>query len=34
MDTYKDAVTLNDLWREGAAPWAVWERDLAGTGAR
>jgi glucose-1-phosphate cytidylyltransferase len=26
MDTYKDAVVLNDLWREGGAPWAVWER--------
>lgn len=34
MDTYKDAVTLNDLWHQGAAPWAVWGRDLAGTGAR
>jgi len=21
MDTYKDAVALNDLWAEGAAPW-------------
>jgi glucose-1-phosphate cytidylyltransferase len=26
MDTYKDAVTLNDLWAGGAAPWAVWEQ--------
>ena len=26
MDTYKDAVTLNDLWRAGTAPWAIWER--------
>jgi glucose-1-phosphate cytidylyltransferase len=26
MDTYKDAVTLNDLWAAGQAPWAVWER--------
>jgi len=24
MDTYKDAVMLNDLWSEGAAPWKVW----------
>jgi len=23
MDTYKDAVALNDLWAEGAAPWQV-----------
>jgi hypothetical protein len=29
MDTYKDAVILNDLWREGDAPWAVWDRDAA-----
>ena len=26
MDTYKDAVMLNDLWASGEAPWAVWER--------
>jgi glucose-1-phosphate cytidylyltransferase len=26
MDTYKDAVMLDDLWRAGEAPWAVWER--------
>jgi glucose-1-phosphate cytidylyltransferase len=25
MDTYKDAVTLNDLWAAGDAPWSVWE---------
>jgi glucose-1-phosphate cytidylyltransferase len=24
MDTYKDAVVLNDLWRAGEAPWRVW----------
>jgi glucose-1-phosphate cytidylyltransferase len=24
MDTYKDAVMLNDLWGEGHAPWKVW----------
>lgn len=23
MDTYKDAVLLNDLWERGEAPWAV-----------
>ncbi|HTR88509.1 MAG TPA: sugar phosphate nucleotidyltransferase [Solirubrobacteraceae bacterium] len=28
MDTYKDAVALNDLWRSGAAPW----RTAATTG--
>jgi len=27
MDTYKDAVTLNDLWAADDAPWAVWERS-------
>ena len=25
MDTYKDAVVLDDLWRGGDAPWQVWE---------
>jgi glucose-1-phosphate cytidylyltransferase len=24
MDTYKDAVVLNDLWRGGGAPWKLW----------
>jgi glucose-1-phosphate cytidylyltransferase len=24
MDTYKDAVLLNDLWESGAPPWRVW----------
>jgi glucose-1-phosphate cytidylyltransferase len=24
MDTYKDAVLLNDLWTRGDAPWKVW----------
>ena len=24
MDTYKDAVLLNDLWGSGEAPWRVW----------
>ena len=27
MDTYKDAVVLNDLWEAGNAPWAVWDRE-------
>jgi glucose-1-phosphate cytidylyltransferase len=35
MDTYKDAVMLNDLWSSRKAPWAVWERDPAAeAGAR
>ena len=25
MDTYKDALLLNDLWQGGLAPWKVWE---------
>jgi len=29
MDTYKDAVALNDLWASGAAPWRLWEREAA-----
>jgi glucose-1-phosphate cytidylyltransferase len=24
MDTYKDAVQLNDLWASGEAPWRLW----------
>lgn len=32
MDTYKDAVVLNDLWASGAAPWRLW--DAAATEAR
>jgi glucose-1-phosphate cytidylyltransferase len=24
MDTYKDAVTLNELWASGQAPWKLW----------
>ena len=24
MDTYKDAVLLNDVWEAGGAPWKVW----------
>jgi glucose-1-phosphate cytidylyltransferase len=24
MDTYKDAVQLNDLWEDGRAPWRRW----------
>jgi glucose-1-phosphate cytidylyltransferase len=24
MDTYKDAVALNDLWANGGAPWKLW----------
>jgi glucose-1-phosphate cytidylyltransferase len=24
MDTYKDAVLLNDLWASGDAPWRLW----------
>jgi len=25
MDTYKDAVVLNDLWAAGRAPWRIWD---------
>jgi glucose-1-phosphate cytidylyltransferase len=30
MDTYKDAVALNDLWAGGKAPWRLWETAPAG----
>jgi glucose-1-phosphate cytidylyltransferase len=29
MDTYKDAVLLNDLWASGTPPWKTWARSLA-----
>jgi len=25
LDTYKDAVVLNDLWASGEAPWRMWD---------
>jgi glucose-1-phosphate cytidylyltransferase len=25
MDTYKDAVLLNDIWTAGGAPWKLWD---------
>ena len=25
MDTYKDAVLLNDMWASGEAPWRMWK---------
>jgi len=27
MDTYKDSMELNDIWRSGQAPWVVWEKQ-------
>jgi glucose-1-phosphate cytidylyltransferase len=30
MDTYKDAVLLNDLWEGGEPPWGVWREERAG----
>ena len=29
MDTYKDAVVLNDLWEGGEAPWTTWAAAAA-----
>jgi glucose-1-phosphate cytidylyltransferase len=29
MDTYKDAVLLNDLWQAGDPPWRVWAEEPA-----
>ena len=29
MDTYKDAVMLNDLWQAGDPPWRVWAEEAA-----
>jgi glucose-1-phosphate cytidylyltransferase len=27
MDTYREYLYLNELWRDGKAPWAVWRKD-------
>jgi glucose-1-phosphate cytidylyltransferase len=32
MDTYKDAVVLNDLWASGEAPWQIWDTARAEAG--
>ncbi|MDX6607367.1 MAG: glucose-phosphate cytidylyltransferase [Solirubrobacterales bacterium] len=29
MDTYKDAILLNDLWESGDPPWRVWSEEPA-----
>jgi glucose-1-phosphate cytidylyltransferase len=29
MDTYKDAVMLNELWSSGDPPWRVWAEEAA-----
>jgi glucose-1-phosphate cytidylyltransferase len=29
MDTYKDAVLLDDLWADGDPPWRVWAEEIA-----
>jgi glucose-1-phosphate cytidylyltransferase len=31
MDTYKDAVTLNDLWASDRAPWRIWDAGAVET---
>ena len=33
MDTYKDAVVLNDLWAEGDPPWRTWESAVEAAGS-
>jgi glucose-1-phosphate cytidylyltransferase len=30
MDTYKDAVVLNDLWAGGKVPWTTWDGAVSG----
>ena len=34
MDTYKDAVQLNDAWAQGRAPWKLWERSKEAAATR
>jgi glucose-1-phosphate cytidylyltransferase len=33
MDTYKDAVALNDLWAAGNPPWTGWQPSVIPSGA-
>jgi glucose-1-phosphate cytidylyltransferase len=33
MDTYKDAIVLNDLWASGDAPWCLWRSTAASEAA-
>jgi glucose-1-phosphate cytidylyltransferase len=33
MDTYKDAIVLNDLWASGDPPWRTWSPAEDATGA-
>jgi glucose-1-phosphate cytidylyltransferase len=30
MDTYKDAILLDDLCKSGEAPWRIWDREEVG----
>jgi glucose-1-phosphate cytidylyltransferase len=32
MDTYKDAAVLNDLYKDGEAPWRVWDKAAVEAG--
>ncbi len=32
MDTYKDAVVLNDLWAADRAPWRIWDKAAVEAG--
>jgi glucose-1-phosphate cytidylyltransferase len=31
MDTYRDYVLLNNLWRKRRAPWAIWDKKHGGS---
>lgn len=33
MDTYKDAVVLDDLWNTGSPPWRVWDEASERSGS-
>lgn len=32
MDTHRDYLTLNQMWKNGRAPWAVWAKDMQSQG--
>jgi hypothetical protein len=25
MDTYREMLLLNEMWKSGTAPWSIWE---------
>ena len=28
VDTYRDYIEINEIWKKGNAPWAIWEKNI------